>query len=58
MLPGMQLISRFTGFSRSSGFSGLSFAAIVALSACPIDMLPLNGPDCRPRDVEYQILPA
>lgn len=35
MLPGMQLISRFTGFSRSSGFSGLSFAAIVALSACP-----------------------
>lgn len=31
---------------------------VVALSACPIDMLPLNGPDCRPRDVEYQILPA
>ncbi len=31
---------------------------VVALSACPIDMLPLNGADCRPQDVEYQILPA
>lgn len=28
---------------------------VVALSACPVDMLPLNGPDCRPRDVEYQV---
>lgn len=31
---------------------------VVALSACPIDMLPLNGADCRPQDVEYQVLPA
>ncbi len=31
---------------------------IVALSACPIDMLPLNGPDCRPQDVAYEVLPA
>jgi uncharacterized protein YcgI (DUF1989 family) len=31
---------------------------VVALSACPVDMLPLNGPDCRPQDVEYRILPA
>ena len=28
---------------------------LIALSACPVDMLPLNGPDCRPRDVEYLI---
>ena len=28
---------------------------VIALSACPVDMLPLNGPDCRPRDVEYLI---
>jgi hypothetical protein len=26
---------------------------VVALSACPVDMLPLNGPDCKPQDVEY-----
>jgi hypothetical protein len=31
---------------------------VIALSACPVDMLPLNGPDCRPQDVEYQILSA
>jgi uncharacterized protein len=31
---------------------------VVALSACPVDMLPLNGPDCRPQDVEYRTLPA
>jgi hypothetical protein len=31
---------------------------VIALSACPVDMLPLNGPDCRPRPVEYQILPG
>ena len=31
---------------------------VVALSACPVDMLPLNGPDCRPQDVEFRILPA
>jgi uncharacterized protein YcgI (DUF1989 family) len=28
---------------------------LIALSACPVDMLPLNGPDCKPRDVEYLI---
>jgi len=28
---------------------------VVALSACPADTLPINGPDCRPRDVEYRI---
>lgn len=28
---------------------------VIALSACPVDMLPLNGPDCRPQDVEYLI---
>lgn len=32
--------------------------SVVALSACPVDMLPLNGPDCRPQDVEYRVLPA
>ena len=26
---------------------------VIALSACPVDMLPLNGPDCKPQDVEY-----
>ena len=26
---------------------------VVALSACPVDMLPLNGPDCKPQDVAY-----
>lgn len=30
--------------------------SVVALSACPVDMLPLNGPDCRPQDVAYEIL--
>lgn len=29
---------------------------VIALSACPVDMLPLNGPDCKPQDVEYQVL--
>jgi uncharacterized protein YcgI (DUF1989 family) len=28
---------------------------VIALSACPVDMLPLNGPDCKPRDVEYRV---
>jgi uncharacterized protein YcgI (DUF1989 family) len=28
---------------------------IVALSACPHDILPINGPDCEPRDVQYRI---
>ncbi len=31
---------------------------VVALSSCPVDMLPLNGPDCRPQDVAYEILVA
>ncbi len=31
---------------------------VVALSSCPVDMLPLNGPDCRPQDVAYEILAA
>ena len=31
---------------------------VVALSACPVDMLPLNGPDCKPQDIAYEILPA
>ena len=29
---------------------------LIALSACPHDLLPLNGPDCKPRDVEYRVL--
>ena len=29
---------------------------VIVLSACPVDMLPLNGPDCRPKDVEYVVL--
>jgi uncharacterized protein YcgI (DUF1989 family) len=29
---------------------------VLVLSACPVDMLPLNGPDCRPKDVEYVVL--
>ena len=29
---------------------------VIALSACPVDMLPLNGQDCRPKDVEFAIL--
>ena len=29
---------------------------VIALSACPVDMLPLTGPDCQPRDVEYRSL--
>ena len=31
---------------------------VVALSSCPVDMLPLSGPDCRPQDVAYEILAA
>ncbi len=31
---------------------------VVALSSCPVDMLPLNDPDCRPQDVAYEVLPA
>ena len=31
---------------------------IVVLSACPHDIFPINGPDSRPRNVEYAVLPA
>ena len=31
---------------------------IVALSACPHDILPVNGADATPRDVAYAIYPA
>jgi uncharacterized protein YcgI (DUF1989 family) len=31
---------------------------LIALSACPVDMLPLNGPDCKPQDVEYRVMAA
>ncbi|MDP6705661.1 MAG: urea carboxylase-associated family protein [Alphaproteobacteria bacterium] len=30
--------------------------AIVALSACPMDLMPINGPDQTPRDVALEIL--
>jgi uncharacterized protein len=29
---------------------------VIVLSACPVDILPLNGPDCRPKDIDYEIL--
>ena len=31
---------------------------IVAFSACPQDMVPINGADCIPTEAHYQILPA
>jgi uncharacterized protein YcgI (DUF1989 family) len=31
---------------------------IVVLSACPHDIFPINGPDSRPRDVQYAVLPG
>lgn len=31
---------------------------IVALSACPYDLLPVNGADATPRDVAYAVYPA
>ncbi|MHA7850489.1 DUF1989 domain-containing protein [Roseovarius sp.] len=31
---------------------------IVAMSACPQDMLPINGADCVPTDAHYRILSA
>lgn len=30
--------------------------AIIALSACPMDLMPVNGPDQTPRDVALEIL--
>jgi uncharacterized protein YcgI (DUF1989 family) len=29
---------------------------IVVLSACPMDLVPINGAQCVPRDVEAEIL--
>lgn len=31
---------------------------VVVLSACPMDLLPINGEECIPRDVEADVLPA
>jgi uncharacterized protein YcgI (DUF1989 family) len=31
---------------------------LIGLSACPVDMLPLNGPDCKPQDIEYRVAAA
>ncbi|MGH6932067.1 MAG: DUF1989 domain-containing protein [Dongiaceae bacterium] len=31
---------------------------IVVLSACPHDIFPVNGADCTPRDVAYEVQPA
>jgi uncharacterized protein YcgI (DUF1989 family) len=31
---------------------------IVIFSACPMDVTPINGPDCRPKPVHYERLPA
>jgi hypothetical protein len=28
------------------------------MSACPQDMLPINGADCVPTDAHYRILPV
>ena len=29
---------------------------IVAFSACPMDLLPINGPDRRPTEAHFEIL--
>ena len=29
---------------------------IVIMSACPMDVVPINGPDCTPRAVHYEIM--
>jgi len=31
---------------------------IVVLSACPQDMVPINGADCLPKEARYRLLPA
>jgi uncharacterized protein YcgI (DUF1989 family) len=31
---------------------------VVVLSACPQDMVPINGEACRPMDVHYEVLPV
>jgi hypothetical protein len=28
---------------------------IGVMSACPFDLLPLNGPDCKVNDVDYRV---
>lgn len=30
---------------------------IIVLSACPHDIFPVNGADCTPREVQYEVLP-
>jgi uncharacterized protein YcgI (DUF1989 family) len=29
--------------------------AVVVFSACPMDVFPTNGPDCKPKAVAYQV---
>ncbi len=36
--------------------AGAPTPCIVALSACPMDLMPINGPDQTPRDVALEIL--
>jgi len=31
---------------------------VIAFSACPQDIVPINGADCVPRDVHFEIIPA
>jgi uncharacterized protein YcgI (DUF1989 family) len=31
---------------------------IVVFSACPQDIVPINGTDCVPKDAHFEILPA
>jgi hypothetical protein len=31
---------------------------VIAFSACPQDIVPINGADCVPKDVHFEILPA
>jgi len=35
-----------------------SMDCIVAMSACPQDMLPINGANCQPTDAHFTVLPA
>lgn len=44
--------------SKSGDFISLraEIDCIVALSACPQDMVPINGADCKPTGFEYEIL--
>lgn len=29
--------------------------ALVALSACPMDLMPINGPDCTPKELAFEV---